>query len=402
MGRKVFALMLFAVCAQAAYGSDADAVAISAGIQARHLPYGAILDPIYASPTSTQIVGYTRCGDSALWTGAYLAAEAFRYNVTQDASALANAKQAIAALKGLADVTGNNLLARCMVPVNSPYAQGIESEEAANGVHVTTDWVWVGKTSPARYIGATFGLASAYDLIGDATVKSSISDLLTRLIAFLTGNDWSVAMPGGGSSTSFLVRPDEILGLLQIGRHVNPDKFSTYYDEQRILLSTTVVIPAGVDIVDNASYFKFNLDYMNFYNLIRLESSSAESLYRAGYDEVRGHTATHQNAFFDIVDRALSGPNDARDAETRLLLAQWLQRGTRDQYVDDTKLVAVCGSEACQPVPVPMRPPTDFLWQRDPFQLTGGGSGLIESAGIDYILPYWMGRYYAAVRTTCR
>jgi uncharacterized protein (TIGR03437 family) len=395
--RKALPVLLFAAAGRLAYGSDAAAVAISAGIQTRHLPYGAILDPIYASPTSNQIVGYTRCGDSALWTGAYLAAEAFRYNVTQDPSALNNAKQAIAALKGLADVTGTNLLARCMVPVTSPYAQGIESEEAANGIHVTTDWVWVGNTSRDEFIGAIFGLGSAYDLINDAGVQSSISDLVTRLIAFLTGNNWSVNMPDGTSSTTFLVRPDEMLGLLQVGRHVNPNKFSTYYDEQRILLSATVAVPVGVDIVDNSSYFKFNLDYMNFYNLIRLESSSAQSLYRAGYDLVRGHTATHQNAFFDIVDRALSGPDATRDAETRMLLTQWQLRPPRDQYVDDTKLVAVCGSEACQPVPVPIRPPAEYLWQDDPFQLTGGGSGLIEGAGIDYILPYWMGRYYSAV-----
>ena len=31
------------------------------------------------------------------------------------------------------------------------------------------------------------------------------------------------------------------------------------------------------------------------------------------------------------------------------------------------------------------------------FQLDGGGSGLIEGAGIDYILPYWMARYYNVV-----
>src|SRR6185437_9216216 len=43
------------------------------------------------------------------------------------------------------------------------------------------------------------------------------------------------------------------------------------------------------------------------------------------------------------------------------------------------------------------RPPTDFLWQRDPFQVSGGGSGVIESAGIDYLLPYWMGRYYGVI-----
>jgi uncharacterized protein (TIGR03437 family) len=80
-----------------------------------------------------------------------------------------------------------------------------------------------------------------------------------------------------------------------------------------------------------------------------------------------------------------------------MLLDQWLQRPKRDPYVDLTKTVQVCGSEACQPVPVPLRPPTDFLWQRDPFQLAGGGFGTVEGAGIDYILPYWMGRYYGVI-----
>jgi hypothetical protein len=98
-----------------ARASEADALAISAGIQARHMPFGTILDPMYASPASNQIVGYTRCGDSALWTGAYLAAEAFRYKVTQSADAFNNVKTALAGLKALADVTGDNRLARCMV-----------------------------------------------------------------------------------------------------------------------------------------------------------------------------------------------------------------------------------------------------------------------------------------------
>jgi uncharacterized protein (TIGR03437 family) len=41
--------------------------------------------------------------------------------------------------------------------------------------------------------------------------------------------------------------------------------------------------------------------------------------------------------------------------------------------------------------------PTDYLWQRSPFQLSGGGSGRVENAGIDYILPYWMARYYGVL-----
>src|SRR5438270_5065872 len=120
--------------APAVAGSEVDALKISANIRARHMPFGTLLDPIFALSASDQIVGYTRCGDSALWTGAYLAAESFRYQVTKSADALQNVTKALAGLKGLADITGDNRLARCMVLASAPYAAGIANEEAANTI----------------------------------------------------------------------------------------------------------------------------------------------------------------------------------------------------------------------------------------------------------------------------
>ena len=177
--------------------------------------------------------------------------------------------------------------------------------------------------------------------------------------------------------------------LLDVARHVNPS-----YMVSGPLLVPPIDTGVDIDVLSNSSYFKFNLDFMSFYNLVRLGNDNS---YLNAYLIVRNYTATHQNAFFDMVDRALQGANDARDAEARMLLDEWLLRPVRDPYVDLTNTVKVCGSEACSPVPVPLRPPTDFLWQRDPFQLTGGGTGLVESPGIDYILPYWMGRYYGVI-----
>lgn len=392
----VAAGVLAAVIAAPANASESDALAITANIEARHLPFGTVADPVFASATSDQIVGYTRCGDSALWTGHYLAAEAFRYNVTGAPDALANVKQAIAGLKSLVDVTGTNLLARCIGVSTSPFAAGIESEEAHNGIYTNGQYFWVGNTSRDQYSGAIFGLGVAYDMVNDAAVRSSVSDLVTRMVAFLSGHNWSVVMPSGSISTTFLVRPDQILTLLQVARHVNSGKFSVDYDAQRALLAASVALPISVDTASDDSYFKFNLDYINLYNLIRLENSVA-SLYLGAYTALRTHTAPHQNAFFDVIDRALRGADSARDAETAALLDQWLTRPRRDPYVDLSSTVQVCGSQACAPVPVPFRPPTDFLWQRSPFQLTGGEEGRIETAGIDYILPYWMARYYGVI-----
>jgi uncharacterized protein (TIGR03437 family) len=397
--------MAVLLAVQPARAAEGDALAILANIQARHLPYGAILDPIFALTDSDQIADYTRCGDSALWTGHYLAAEAFRYKVTQAPDALAHVASAVASLKGLADVTGTNLLARCMVPAGSPYAASISTQEAANGIYTNNSppgWIWVGNTSRDEYSGALFGLSVAYDMVTDATIKASISDLVTRLVDFLNGNNWSVVMPNGSASTSFLIRPDEIEAFLAIGRQVNDSHFSSIgYETQRDLLAPTVPVPILVDTASDDSYFKFNLDYINLYNLVRLENSSAKSIYQSAYGQLRGYTSADQNAFFNIIDLALNGTNAARDHETLALLDGWLLRLRRDFNVDLTNTVPVCASQACKPVPVWLRPNTDFLWQRSPYVLTAtGGAGIIETAGIDYILPYWMARYYGLQEPT--
>jgi hypothetical protein len=369
-----------------AVGAEQDALAISANIQARHMPFGTVLDPIFADSTSNQIVGYTHCGDSALWTGAYLAAEAFRYNVTQSPDALNNVKTALAGLTALADVTGDNRLARCMLFADSPYAADLANQEAKNTIHQNPPWIWVDNTSRDEVVGAFFGLGAAYDLVDDQTVKSDISALTTRLIGFIASHFWS---PNDDVSNTFEVRPEELQMLLQVARHVNPSNRI-----QGPLLVPPVKVGVLVDVDSNDSYFKFNLDFMTFYNLVRLQRDDGNL---DAYQTVRDHTASHQNAFFDVIDRALSGPNDPRDAETVTLLDQWLTRPHRDFYVDMRQSVSACGSEACAPVPVPERPPADFLWQVNPFQLSGGGLGAIEGAGIDYILPYWMARYYRVI-----
>jgi uncharacterized protein (TIGR03437 family) len=369
--------------------SNADALAIDAGILARHMPFGTILDPIYASSTSTAIAGYTRCGDSALWTGAYLAAESFRYNVTQSADALNNVKAALAGLKSLVDVTGDNRLARCIVAADSPYAAGIAQEEAANTIHQNPPWIWVDNTSRDQVVGLFFGLGAAYDLVNDSGVQASVSDLATRVSGFIAGHLWT---PNNDVSNTFLVRPEELDMLVQVARHVNPSNTIS-----APLFVPPVSLGVSIDVLSLSSYFKFNLDYMTFYNLIRLQDNSDN---RGAYQTVRSATASHRNAFFNMIDRVLNGPDAARDAETLGLLNDWLQRPRRDFYVDLSKTVAVCGSEACSPAPVALRSPADFLWQIDPFQLSGGGSGLIENAGVDYILPYWMARYYGVITDT--
>jgi len=392
---------------KAVHASESDAIGISDNIQQLHMPYGTILDPVFASsdpasPEFRNIVGYTRAGDSATWTGHYLAAEAFRYKVTRSPEALSNAWAALYGIRSLIDITGNGVLARCLVPADSPYGPAIQREEGGHGIYYNSvggrAYFWLGNTSRDQYSGVMFGLNAAYEMIDEPDVRNFIRDDVTRILNFLLRRGWNVVMPDGKISTTFLHRADQQLSFLQIGRRINPDAFDWTYRFNRLFNASFVIIPIQYDDFDDHNhYFKFNINYINLYNLVRLEETSSifrESYLRA-YDELRRTTEDHGNPFFNVMDHAIKGANTGHDLEAATLLDSWLKRPRRDTWIDLRSTTPACGDDrACAPIPIDERVNTDFLWQRSPFLLYGGGLGRIETAGIDYILPYWMSRAF--------
>lgn len=387
--------------------TEADAIAISRVIQQRHWPYLTLLNPRFVTGDSTSPdfmtlapSGYTQAADNAIWTGHYLAAEATRYAVTGSPDALANAKKALRGITALIDVTHADVLARFLIPRSSPYADAILAEEAHQGIHESTyqkqPYAWLGNTSRDQYSGAFFGLGVAYDMLRDGRVRAEIRKDVSRMLANLIANGWSVKMPDGSYSTTFVQRPDQQLSFLQVGRHVDSTRWSVTYQSFRAANAALVRAPIEAECQDPyGSYYKFNLDHVNLYNLVRLEEPGAfRTLYLQAFAALRSCTGTHQNAHFNMIERGLLGADTVRDAETVNLLSLWLMRPRRDYFVDNTGKYPACGEYACAPIPVNDRYTTDFLWQRNPFQLAGGGAGTTETPGVDYILPYWMARYY--------
>jgi hypothetical protein len=396
--------------------SAAAADSISANIQSLHLvgsfPHATIIDPRFASgdlssPDYYTVADYVHAGDAAIWTGHYLAAEAFRYAVTKSPDALANARRALGGIQGLVDVTTPakpGLLARFLWPDTWEHAASIAAAEAGHGVYRGSpggvSHRWLGNTSRDQYSGVFFGLGVAFDLIEHPDVRSRIVDLVTRMLDFLLRNNWNVAMPDGSFSTTFIARPDQQLALLQVGRRVNPARFDAPYRAHRSTYAGVVPVPIALECADpHGSYYKFNLNHINLYNLVRLEEPGAAHIaYMHAFQTLRSCIKNHENAHFNVVDLALNGPDTARDADTRTYLHLWLRRPRRDYHVDLRPKYPACGdNRACSVVAVDERVNTDFLWQRSPFLLAGGGDGTVETAAIDYLLPYWMARYYGAV-----
>ena len=391
--------------------NEAEALAISQQIQEHHWPWHTLTNPRYgsgdpASPDYTTVVGYTQAADNAIWTGHYLAAEAFRYGVTRSPEALANARRALDGITALVDVTGTDVLARFLIPTSSPYIARILEEEARHSRWTTTyqgeSYTWLGNTSRDQYSGVFFGLGVAYDLIDDEMVRAQIRDAVNRLLDFLVRNGWNVRMPDGTYSTTFVQRPEQQLSFLQVGRRVDPARWDLVYRAERASLASTVAAPIEFECQDpHGSYYKFNLDHINLYNLIRLEEPGLyRATYRLAFNRLRNCTRAHGNAHFNMIEHGLRGPDEARDAETRELLGLWLLRPRRDWFVDNSGRYPACDvNRSCTPIHVVERYNTDFLWQRSPFQLWGGEEGTVPTPGVDYILPYWMARWYGVLTT---
>ena len=208
----------------------------------------------------------------------------------------------------------------------------------------------------------------------------------------------------GDVSTVFWLRPDQQLAILQVGRQVNPQKFGVAYEDLRRTQSVSVPPIAWKPLTITAlTSSSTSTPYRSTTcSALKKRAHGAATISRPIVVPVCGRKSRQRFLQRDRsrVDRAecAAGCRDYR------LLSQWLERPRRDFYVDLRGKYKACDDDrACDPIPVPERVRTDFLWQRSPFLLYGGGSGRVEGAGIDFILPYWMGRYYGLrVRTARR
>jgi hypothetical protein len=392
----------------------------SRNIDTLHMPapLNIIVDPRFKSgvvgdPEYGVLNYFIRVGDAAIWTGHYLAANAFRYAATGGTQGFADVDRALRGLEELVEVTSKTpdgqtrpaRLARFYMPDDWAYKQGVLAHEnnAAffPGMLGTKPHMWLANTSRDQYSGAFFGLGVTYSLVPDEGIRARVSAVVTRLLDYLLSTGWSVVNPDGKVSTTFTGRADQQLSFLQVGRLVNPAKFDATYKSYRSKSASSVGTPIAIECLDtHGSYYKFNLNHINLFNLIRLEEAgSPRTSYLNAYNRLRGCTGSHQNAHFNMIDRGIKGTADAtRDANTRKYLELWLDRPRRNFAVDLRGQYASCGTDrACSPIPVDKRVNTDFLWQRSPFSLVGTGDGTIETAAIDYVLPYWMGRYYGVI-----
>lgn len=309
--------------------------------------------------------------DTAIWTGHYLAAEAFRYasatTKPEKDAALSRVKYVLGGIKMLFQVTEvPGLLARSVLPEDSslPWddAEDIRHPERYYK-HVRVDgkyWQGFGRadkaTSRDSYAGLMMGLAYAYKLVERRDVQDTIREIVTEAAKYVLANKWNVVTPKAVKRrtarrtkkeedliiTTFLHMFHYQLAILRIGKTVNEQEFGPVYDKYAQAAKYVWISIWGSTWDPMSKYYKFNLQHAVMGVLLFLEEDAElRAFYMKAFRMLRRATGHHRNAYFNLVrvlaelpgDRpaamnepALSNPHITLKEETRALLEEWLLR----------------------------------------------------------------------------
>ena len=375
----------------------------------------------------TEAARYQGQGDSTVHTGAYLAAESFRYAATGEAEALANAKTAAHALHHHLQITGKKgYLARYAGPFDRgefrfyPRAKCRGRPGYCHKVK-QGDYqgdFWMGNTSRDQYDGWFYGYAVAYELVADPELRAMIRDDVREVIEKFHRTRFNVIdvnhLPTAGGLAFYL--PNfrmswSLAAAVILDEEVYWRRYENEFNRGFPLLKSQM---GGARFNKYNDYFAFMFYHRDGYLLGRLDPSPErrQKFLEAFAEQIRPLVAGTDNAFFDWTYLALSGAADpetlaaGREALTRFPEAPRADRcplPAPDYEVDRcSRLLARVPflfnveASAKAPFPIQYRCPEDFLWQRSPYQICRCQEDQPAHVfpGIDYLLAYWMGRYH--------
>lgn len=354
--------------------------------------------------------------NDGLWTGLYVAAEAFKYGTTRDEEAKANASESLNALMRLEEVTG--------IPGFPARAIRVEGEPGFGDGHPewhrTSDGKleWKGDTSSDEIDGHYFALTAYSDLVAGkrekrriATYASRLTDHIVKHGYFLVDHD-GLPTTWGVWSPKKLNQDDrwraqrglnslEILSYLRSAHHLTGrkeylDRYDELLTEQHYALNT---VKQRQTVHGQQVWHDDRLAYLAYFPLLLYEDDpGTRQIYLVSLERTWRQIRGQRNSLWNIMTSVLTGePHDMEAAintlaEYPLDLIDWTVRNSnRSDIVRDPERPG----QALEPLPADERPISE--WAANLHALDGGRDGRSALDGTWYLLPYWMARYYGLI-----
>ena len=385
--------------------------------------------------------GLTTCGDCSFQSGQCTAAMAFRHAVEQSDESLATIREQIEGWSFFQELTQiNGLTGRCYGRLDWPwdedwsrlwpedqYSEDPKSIRYA-GEGEYTDYVWRGDVSRDQMTGAVLGVSTAYDMVENEEVKALARDFLVNLADHLWDNNLML-IDRDGEVTSYGQIDGEwwegwptdngldavsALAWFKAAYHASgEERFAQYFTELyenreylRIMREAMWVYMGY-----GTKWYNAYMAYENFFILQRLEEDQQrfedlkavfrDTLWLNLDDDtpnrrgIKEHNPVKTSWYLYS-----TGEKDAEALYHSLYqVAVFPDPPLRDRKIENSKNPDIeinpdKPDEALYPLPSHSRKPDMVIWHRSPFDLDGGVDSGEERTGCDYLLPYWMGRYY--------
>lgn len=412
-------------------------------VRARHVRKPGLVEMCYLQqPGDLSSYAPTDTDNDGLFTGLYVGAEAFRYAVTGDPQAAANAREGYLAMEFLQTVTDTpGFVARTVIPRdwtqmadrNRTYTpQEVAAERVENPRFKRVEnrwrdskdgqWLWKGDTSSDEITGHYFANALYYDLVaqGDAE-RRRVADHVRRITDYLIAGDYALRDLDGQPTLWGVWTPErmkndpnwhsergsnavEMLSFLAVAHHVTGDEkyqreIARLFDEEgfdEYLLQPKLFAPSEFTYIDD------QLLALSYRGLLAYDTDpKRRAVYqqslRNWFDIVRGD---HSPLYAFVYGGVMGGDFGAAGCveylrDSPLDMIDWTVNARNRE---DLRLVRLPVIDRWQTDR--LLPPSERAlnkWDGDPYQAFHGGDGRTESSSVHWLLPYWMGRYYKII-----
>ncbi len=399
------------------------ATQLEALVQKRHLTSDGLLayGISLASPTSEEVTDMA-FSDMTIWSGCYVAAQAFRYAVTGDPAAELQVHKSIEGLHLLQDVTGRpGLLARGIKRWNEQNPE--VGPEWHRGSGQFSDYQWLGDVSADQVDGVIFGYAVAFDLIDDPVLRQSISIHVKAIADHLIDHGMTIQdvdgqqTKHGDLTTGLFSEPlNALIALAVVKAAYHTTKDEKYQQQYLNLVHRQGYHKRAVrardpwwEVFTGVNHSDNDLAFLAYYTLLRYDGDPALlDYYFKSLNRAWRVVENERNPLFTFINFALVPPQK-KDRQTFARAVETLRLfpvNRRNHRVVNSSNPNGCiafrkdrfgRKQACEPVPMDHRPADVFEWKENPYRLDGGGDGNLEFSGVDYLLPYWMGRYHGFI-----
>ena len=411
-------------------------------LRARHIrPPGLVGPAVLVTPGDLSRSFIEDDDNDGEHTGMYCAMESLRYAVTKDPTARENARAAFHALMVLQRVTGtSHFIARSVLPLDTPPRHEVDRtfthEEIAEsqrtdprGKIIEKRWIssadgrwrWKRDASSDEVDGHMFGYSTYYDLAADDEEKKLVADQVDRIVGGIVdhgyvlqdvdgkGTQWGNWSPQSlnGDPNWHEERPGNSVEMIAyLGAAFHMTGKARYQTAARTLIEKygydQNIRQTSFDTPSERTHIEDELLSIVYPNL--LTHPVFPSLSAIGQISMqRWHKTAGRDGipFYDFVYNRFSGKRTALDRAVETLrdwpldMIEWTVDNSQR---DDVRKDLTPGLEEGMLTRILPRSEMGIcMWDQEPYKAVIGNEGRREDKPTDWLLAYWMGRYYGLV-----